>query len=488
MSEPVRASASPATAPPATAPGSAQGAYRWYILVLAALTHTLVVGMPMMSLPVLFEEIGADLSLNLVQIGYVWGASSLLGIAMSLTGGVVGDRIGARRMLVFACLLTGVTGATRAFASDYASLTATVLIAGLFPMAAPMNVHKTCGVWFSGKHLGMANGVVSAGMALGFLLGSLISATFLSPLLGGWRNVLLFYAVLAVIVGVLWAFTRSEPTSDGQAAAPTERLSLRDSLLRVGRLRNVWLLAVAMFGIGGAIQGSLGYLPLYLRNEGWEPGAADSALASFHFASLLFTLPLTMLSDRLGRRRPLLLVAALMITVGFGLLSDRPGNFYLAGRHLRGHHAGRLHGDFDDAYYRIAGDWSGLCRHGHRRDHSHFSHRRCRCSTDREQAGSDRCGCALSLLGGAGPGRLGRADCRARGAPKPELIATVDAVALQGQGQRVCRNPMPWAKFHTTCHPLASVAILDRNCMEPCNVGYFTGLGWKGREPAVARS
>ena len=62
-----------------------------------------------------------------------------------------------------------------------------------------------------------------------------------------------------------------------------------------------------------------------MRNEGWEPGAADSALASFHFASLLFTLPLALLSDRLGRRRPLLLVAALMITVGFGLLSVAQG-------------------------------------------------------------------------------------------------------------------------------------------------------------------
>ena len=62
MSEPLGASAPPAAAPPATVPGSAQGAYRWYILVLAALTHTLVVGMPMMSLPVLFDEIGTDLS------------------------------------------------------------------------------------------------------------------------------------------------------------------------------------------------------------------------------------------------------------------------------------------------------------------------------------------------------------------------------------------------------------------------------------------
>ncbi len=309
------------SAPTATASDAAQGAYRWYILVLAALTHTLVVGMPMMSLPVLFDEIGTELSLNLVQIGYVWGAASLLGVAMSLTGGVIGDRIGARRMLVIACLLAGVTGATRAFASDYASLTATVLVAGLFPMAAPMNVHKTCGVWFSGKRLGMANGVVSAGMALGFLLGSLISATLLSPLLGGWRNVLLFYAVLALIIGTLWAFTRPGPDGEGSAAGQEDRPSLRESLLRVARLRNVWLLAVAMFGIGGAIQGSLGYLPLYLRNEGWEPGAADSALASFHFASLLFTIPFALLSDRLGVRRPLLLASALMLIVGFGLLS-----------------------------------------------------------------------------------------------------------------------------------------------------------------------
>ncbi len=320
MSEPLRSSE-----PPTAVTSPAQGAYRWYILILAALTHTLVVGMPMMSLPVLFGEIAGELSLSLVQIGTVWGASSLLGVAMSLTGGVIGDRIGARRMLVIACLLSGLTGAMRAFTGDFASLTATVLIAGLFPMAAPMNVHKTCGIWFAGPRLGMANGVVSAGMALGFLLGSLISATYLSPLLGGWRNVLLFYGALAVIVGMLWAFTRPEPVASRPTTAPPVRLALRDSLVRVARLRNVWLLALAMFGIGGAIQGALGYLPLYLLNQAWAPAATANALSSFHLASLLFTLPLTLLSDRLGVRRPLLLVAALMFTIGFGILSIAQG-------------------------------------------------------------------------------------------------------------------------------------------------------------------
>ena len=311
---------------PATSP---QDVYRWYVLVLAALTHTLVVGMPMMALPVLFGEIAADLSLNLLQIGVVWGASALLGVGMSLVGGVIGDRIGAKRMLVVACLLSGITGALRAFAGGYGSLAATVLVAGLFPMAVPMNVHKTCGIWFSGPRLGLANGIVSTGMALGFLLGSLISATVLAPLLGGWRNVLLFYGVVAVVVSVLWLFTKAEPSVIKREPVIDRpaRPSLRAGLLHVSRLRNVWLLGLAMFGIGGAIQGSLGYLPLYLRGQGWEPGAADSALASFHFASLLFTIPLALLSDRLGARRPLLLVAALMLAIGFGLLSIAQGVF-----------------------------------------------------------------------------------------------------------------------------------------------------------------
>ena len=88
----------------------ASGNYKWYVLALATLTHTLVMGMPNMALPVLFEEIAFELNLDLVQIGVIWGATSLTGIFMALMGGVVGDRFGARRTLMVACLIAGVTG------------------------------------------------------------------------------------------------------------------------------------------------------------------------------------------------------------------------------------------------------------------------------------------------------------------------------------------------------------------------------------------
>ncbi|MCL4832760.1 MAG: MFS transporter [Caldilineaceae bacterium] len=299
--------------------------YKWYILALSALTHMLVVAIPAMSLPVLFDEIAGDLSLDIVQIGVIWGLGSLTGIAMSLLGGIIGDCIGAKRTLILACVLTGGAGALRGFATSYPMLAVMVVIAGFFPFMIPTNVHKTCGVWFTGKHLGLANAVVSAGMASGFMLGSLLGASVFSPLLGGWRNVLFVYGGVALLVALIWSTTADGPEGRTRPAVKPVHRPLRESLGHVAGVRNVWLLGLAMLGVGSCIQGGLGYLPLYLRGLGWEAVTADSALATFHGASLLFTIPIALLSDRLGSRRRVLIVATVMIATGFGLLSVADG-------------------------------------------------------------------------------------------------------------------------------------------------------------------
>jgi len=65
-------------------------AYKWLVLTLATFTFTFVVAIPQMSLPVMFDEISADLSLSLVQVGWIWGAGSVMGILVGLIGGPVG--------------------------------------------------------------------------------------------------------------------------------------------------------------------------------------------------------------------------------------------------------------------------------------------------------------------------------------------------------------------------------------------------------------
>jgi cyanate permease len=220
-----------------------------------------------------------------------------------------------------ACLLVGLAGALRGLSNDLVTLGVTVLLFGLMTPMIMMNLIKTCGVWFSQRQLGLANGVVAMGMALGFVVSSMFSATLMSPWLGGWRNVLFFYGAIAISISVPWYLSRPAPNAVEGPAGETSPRSLRQTVSHVVRIRNVWLLGFALLGIGGCIQGTLGYLPLYLRGLGWPEAAADGALATFHVASLICVIPIALWSDRLGSRKPVLIVTALMIITGVGLLS-----------------------------------------------------------------------------------------------------------------------------------------------------------------------
>lgn len=299
---------------------------RWKILALAALTNTLVVAVQTMCLPVLFDEIALDLNLSLVEVGVIWGIGGLPGIFTALIAGAMGDRFGPKRILTLACLLIGIAGGVRALAQGYAGFLGAVFLVGLLTPLVSMNVFKTIGLWFSSVQLGLANGVLSMGMALGFLLSSMISATVLSPLLGGWRNVLLLYGGVAMLFCIPWLLASAPPKAALLEGTSPPHQSMRQGMLHVAGLRNIWLLGITLFGVSGCIQGALGYLPLYLRNQGWVGAAADGAAASFHLISLLFVIPIALLSDRFRSRKWLLLVAGMCIVLGVGLLSVVRGN------------------------------------------------------------------------------------------------------------------------------------------------------------------
>ena len=318
-----------------THPTQSKSSQKWLLLVLGMLTNTLVSAAPMMCLPVLFPEIAADLNLSLVQLGMVWGISSLPGIVTMLLGGAVGDHFGPKRILVISCLLVGLTGALRGTAGGFASLAAAMFLFGMFAPFITLNTFKAVGMRFPPHQLGFASGVLSMGMALGFLLSSMFSATLLSPLLGGWRNVVYFYGAVSLLFAVPWFFTQAEPAGQKDAAsAPVAQAaagfrfalqSLRNNLGKMLRIRNLWLYGLVIFGFGGCVQGALGYLPLYLRGQGWAETSADGALAMFHTVSMIAVIPIALLSDRLRTRKKILVIAALMMALGVGVLSAVDG-------------------------------------------------------------------------------------------------------------------------------------------------------------------
>ena len=300
--------------------------YGWYIIALGALTHIAAVAIPRICMPVLFNEIAGDLGLDVTRLGLVWGMFSLGGVFVALIGGMLGDRFGVKRVIFLLCFLGGVAGALRGMATNFTGLASAMFFFGMIQSIIPINVHKTASIWFSGKGLARANGILSLGMAIGFALGSILSSVVLSPLLGGWRNVLYFYGGISVVIGILWIFTREAPQSITKSNNYIGRVSFRQALSSVIRIRNVWLLGLFLMGWSGCIEGMVGYLPYYLKtHKSWTDISADGALFAFNIASVICTVPIALLSDKLRSRKAVLLLAVIVTVIGVGLLSTVNG-------------------------------------------------------------------------------------------------------------------------------------------------------------------
>jgi MFS family permease len=294
--------------------------YRWYILLLAMLTYGSIAGAARLCMPVLFPEISAELGLSLVAIGTIWGMDPLAGVFLGLPGGLLADRLGVKRTLTVVCILAGVFGALRGFSVDFLSMAAFMFLFGLMAALAPSIVPKVTAVWFAGRRLGLANGLINVAWSIGAVIATLSSATLLSGWLGGWRNVLFFFGMPPVLLGLLWWFTAREPRKQEDVYNPISGAPFRTALTSVTHIREVWLIGFILLTYWGANMGFGGYLPLYLRNAGWEPALADSAMTVFSGIGVLGVIPMVLYSDKIGSRKAVMIFATVVLALSIGLV------------------------------------------------------------------------------------------------------------------------------------------------------------------------
>ncbi len=300
---------------PPTDPSERQNSpYRWVILFMVTLSGFLVMGFPTTSLSALFSEIADSLDLDLIEIGVIWGIGTGMGIFTALLGGTFIDLIGTRRTLVALCLATGIAGGLRGFAVDFWSLFLFSFLFGMVQPILPMNFVKLNREWFASRQLGFASGVMSAGFATGLMLGSRLSATVLSPLLGGWRPVMVLLGAVAIALALLWAV--AHPPSERRRAEKIDIRQIARNLRYVARFRELWVISLSVFGVLGLMRGLVGYVPTYLREIGWNAVDADTAITVFFFCSLISVVPISHLSDRLGNRRLVMAFGTSMMTIG----------------------------------------------------------------------------------------------------------------------------------------------------------------------------
>jgi nitrate/nitrite transporter NarK len=258
--------------------------------------------------PALMPQIAGELSLSHSEGAIVWGAASL-GIALaSPVGGAAVDRHGARRVGAIAMVVGAVACAARALTTDAWTLALAMLAFGMHVGFVAPAIPKALAGHVPATALGRANGLALLGYTAGTALTVLFGRTVLAPAVGGWRAAMVVAAIAMVVAAILWyALVRDRGTLSRHARFVDSIVLLRDpALARVAAMH---------FLLFGGYLSLLGLLPRALTEAGLAPAEVGVAVAGWLCAAGVANFVGPVVSDRIGRRRPIVFAGAILASL-----------------------------------------------------------------------------------------------------------------------------------------------------------------------------
>ncbi|NJD34899.1 MAG: MFS transporter [Betaproteobacteria bacterium] len=252
-------------------------------------------------------------------------------VAMQIPTGMIADRWGPRRLVTAGAGVAALGTTLFALAPDiFWAIMGRLLIGGSVAVAF-VSMLKLASHWFAPKQYALASGMallmgVVGGVVAGVPLRMVVESF-------GWRPVMgVSAAVTAVLCIVAWLRVRDDPGERGYAShyqgvhGAHAGTSLLRGLMEVLSYRNVWILTAVPIGFSGVVLtfGGLWGVPFLRQVHGLDPKAA-AAITSILLISWALGGPmLGSWSERMGRRKPLYLIASAVALLGWSAIIFAP--------------------------------------------------------------------------------------------------------------------------------------------------------------------
>jgi len=242
-------------------------------------------------------------------------------MVMQIPTGILVDTLGSSRVAAIGGVIGGLGSLLFGMADTLALASAGRLLVGLGVSVTFIALLKLNAAWFHDRHFATMTG---ATILLGNA-GSLLAAAPLAWALGyvSWRTVFTAVGVLSLLLAVLaWWWVRNHPGEaglpslrelDGKTAHPPHTGHWYDGLLIVLKNRATWPGLWVNMGLAGSLFAFAGLwaVPFLCDVYGMDRAAATShttlLLAGFAIGAFF----IGTLSDRIGRRKPVMLAGAL---------------------------------------------------------------------------------------------------------------------------------------------------------------------------------
>lgn len=261
---------------------------------------------------VMHRYLQIDFGINEAGFGILTASFYIPYILMQIPVGLTVDRLSIRCLLTIMSLVTAFGCCVFGLADGLMMASLGRMLIGFSAAFAFVSALRLATSWFPAAMLGLLAGLTQAVGMLGAAAGeapvSFLVSTF------GWRQSMLIIAVLFVLLaGLLYQFVQDKPRTSHPHASSVKTLSILNSLRVILSGRQTWLNALYagfLFAPTAVIGEAIG--PAYLQYGRGLTAHSAAFATGLIFLGWGISGPLSgWLSDKIGRRKPLMIVSAL---------------------------------------------------------------------------------------------------------------------------------------------------------------------------------
>lgn len=270
------------------------------------------------------QDLAAAFQTSAASLGVLAGTYFYIYTVMQVPTGILVDTLGPRRILFIGGLVAGFGSALFGFAPNLDIALVGRTLVGLGVSVVFIAMLKLIAVWYDERRFAS---VVGLSMLLGNL-GSVLAGTPLASVaqVTSWRSVFYATAVLSVMLGLAcWLLIREARNEHGHHAR-FDRTVVLVGLLGVLRNRATWPAVWVNLGIAGSLFafGGLWATPYLIQVHALTRVEAASHISLCFGGFALGCVGVGMLSDRIGRRKPVLMGATLIYALLWAVVIAAP--------------------------------------------------------------------------------------------------------------------------------------------------------------------
>lgn len=269
------------------------------------------------------QDLAASFDTTAASLGVLAATYFYVYTVMQLPTGIFVDIFGPRRILMAGGLIASVGSLTFGMAPSLEFALVGRTLIGLGVSVTFIAMLKFIAVWFD-------EGRFASMVGLCLLIGNLGSVLAGAPLSGlaqiaGWRSVFVILAVVSLLIGIASSVLVQDrpgvPNAEAVARPRFDRTAVLSGLLQVVRNPATWPAAWINLGVCGSFFafGGLWATPFLIQVHGLSRATATGHVSLYFACFALGCLFIGSLSDRLGSRKPVLIVVTHLYVLIWGV-------------------------------------------------------------------------------------------------------------------------------------------------------------------------